>query len=123
MLSQFARSACRRAAAPARRAAAARAYAAEGGANGGSHSDFAPQSAAGEDADVQARIAEMVEGDDVVLFMKGTPNAPQCGFSNMACRVLELYDVKFTVRVALHAEDARTGARARLSPLALGSPR
>mmetsp|Transcript_8837 Transcript_8837/g.36119 ORF Transcript_8837/g.36119 Transcript_8837/m.36119 type:complete len:83 (-) Transcript_8837:808-1056(-) len=28
--------------------------------------------------------------------MKGTPNAPQCGFSNMACRVLELYDVKFT---------------------------
>ena len=46
----------------------------------------------------QTRIKAMVSDDDVVLFMKGTPNAPQCGFSNMACRVLDLYEVDYHVR-------------------------
>ena len=56
------------------------------------------ESSAGVDDVTQTRIKAMVTDDDVVLFMKGTPNAPQCGFSNMACRVLDLYEVDYHVR-------------------------
>ena len=34
--------------------------------------------------EVHSRIAQLVEGNDVVLFMKGTPLFPQCGFSSRA---------------------------------------
>ena len=30
---------------------------------------------------INKKIDEMIESDDVVLFMKGTPDFPQCGFS------------------------------------------
>ena len=50
-----------------------------------SHSDFQakkkPQSGLDEDA-LNAQIAEWVEKNDVVLFMKGTKKMPRCGFSN-----------------------------------------
>ncbi|MEY4999883.1 MAG: monothiol glutaredoxin, Grx4 family, partial [Pseudomonadota bacterium] len=35
------------------------------------------------------RIDEMVKGNDVVLFMKGTPLFPQCGFSSRAIAILD----------------------------------
>ena len=38
--------------------------------------------------DTQQRIKEQVEGHPVVLFMKGTPQFPQCGFSALAVQVL-----------------------------------
>jgi monothiol glutaredoxin len=38
--------------------------------------------------DIQQRIKEQVEGHPVVLFMKGTPQFPQCGFSALAVQVL-----------------------------------
>ena len=38
---------------------------------------------------VQARIASLVNGNDVVLFMKGTPLFPQCGFSSTAVQILD----------------------------------
>ena len=37
---------------------------------------------------VQERIREQVQGNDVVLYMKGTPQFPQCGFSSAAVQVL-----------------------------------
>ena len=36
-----------------------------------------------------ARIAEIVGKNDVVLFMKGTPLFPQCGFSSRAIAILD----------------------------------
>ena len=39
--------------------------------------------------DVQDRIRSQVTGNPVVLFMKGTPQMPQCGFSAMAVQVLQ----------------------------------
>lgn len=38
--------------------------------------------------DTQTRIDQMVKGNDVFLFMKGTPDMPQCGFSMRAVAIL-----------------------------------
>jgi len=42
-----------------------------------------------------ARIKQNVSDDDVVLFMKGTPVFPQCGFSSTVVQVLTCMGVKF----------------------------
>jgi len=39
--------------------------------------------------DVQALIHEQVTGNPVVLYMKGTPQFPQCGFSSRAVQILK----------------------------------
>ena len=44
--------------------------------------------------DVQDRIRSQVTGSPVVLFMKGTPQMPQCGFSAMAVQVLQACGVQ-----------------------------
>lgn len=43
--------------------------------------------------DVRAKIQEAVKSTPVVLFMKGTPDAPQCGFSRAAVQVLDINGV------------------------------
>ena len=51
--------------------------------------------------DIQQRIHEQVTGHPVVLYMKGSPKFPQCGFSGNAIRILNALGVKelFTVDV------------------------
>ena len=44
-------------------------------------------------SDVNQRISDIVQGNDVVLFMKGTPLFPQCGFSSRANAQYETVDV------------------------------
>ncbi|OGA18350.1 MAG: monothiol glutaredoxin, Grx4 family [Betaproteobacteria bacterium RIFCSPLOWO2_02_FULL_63_19] len=44
--------------------------------------------------DVQQRIKEQVESHPVVLFMKGTPQFPQCGFSASVVEVLKACGVR-----------------------------
>jgi monothiol glutaredoxin len=39
--------------------------------------------------DAQQKIKDQVTGNPVVLYMKGTPQMPQCGFSAMAVQVLQ----------------------------------
>ncbi len=41
------------------------------------------------------QIKETIAGDDVVLFMKGTPVFPQCGFSSLVVQVLSHLGVRF----------------------------
>jgi monothiol glutaredoxin len=41
------------------------------------------------------QIKEAVEKDSVVLFMKGTRDFPQCGFSGRVIQILEQFEVKF----------------------------
>lgn len=43
----------------------------------------------------QERIAREIESGDVVLFMKGTPEAPQCGFSHQISQLLAHLGVEF----------------------------
>ena len=40
-------------------------------------------------SDVNARLSQIVQSNDVVLFMKGTPLFPQCGFSSRAIAILD----------------------------------
>ncbi|HEX9182090.1 MAG TPA: Grx4 family monothiol glutaredoxin [Burkholderiales bacterium] len=44
--------------------------------------------------DVQEKIRSQVSGSPVVLYMKGTPQMPQCGFSAMAVQVLQACGVQ-----------------------------
>ena len=44
--------------------------------------------------DIKQRIKEQVTGAPVVLYMKGTPQAPQCGFSALAVQVLNACGVR-----------------------------
>src|SRR3972149_685787 len=57
-------------------------------------------------ADIQQRIKEQVTTHPVVLYMKGNPKFPQCGFSANAVRILNALGVKelFTVDVLQDAE-------------------
>jgi len=45
--------------------------------------------------DVIARIKGQIEGNPVVLFMKGTPDFPQCGFSGQSVQVLRACQADF----------------------------
>jgi len=45
--------------------------------------------------DVTQRIQEQLKSNPVVLYMKGTPDFPQCGFSASAVRTLESCGAKF----------------------------
>ena len=56
--------------------------------------------------DTQDRIKSQVTGNPVVLYMKGTPQMPQCGFSAMAIQVLQACGVNapFTVNVLADPE-------------------
>jgi monothiol glutaredoxin len=44
--------------------------------------------------DTQEKIKQQVTGAPVVLYMKGTPQAPQCGFSALAIQVLNACGVR-----------------------------
>ncbi len=46
--------------------------------------------------DVIERIKQQLNDNPVVLYMKGTPDFPQCGFSNQAVQVLTVCQAKFT---------------------------
>ena len=62
--------------------------------------------------DTQQRIKEQVTGNPVVLYMKGTPQMPQCGFSQLAVQVLNACGVTqfFSVNVLENA-DIRQGIK------------
>ena len=46
-------------------------------------------------SDAQQQIGETIKDNDVVLFMKGTANVPQCGFSATVATILDRLDVPF----------------------------
>jgi monothiol glutaredoxin len=60
----------------------------------------------------QERIDSIVKGHDVVLFMKGTPLFPQCGFSSRAIAILEHLDVSFHSVDVLQDMEVRQGIKA-----------
>jgi monothiol glutaredoxin len=56
-------------------------------------------------------IDTLVKSNDVVLFMKGTADFPQCGFSAAVCNVLEHLDVTFKDVNVLESDDMRQGIK------------
>ena len=63
-------------------------------------------------ADANARIADIVGSNDVVLFMKGTPLFPQCGFSSRAVAILDHCDVGYESVDVLQDMEIRQGIKA-----------
>ena len=64
------------------------------------------------DNPVFERIQEEVDSADVVLFMKGSPVFPQCGFSSVVARVLDHLQVDFESVNVLEDNDIRQGIKA-----------
>lgn len=62
-------------------------------------------------SDSHSRIAEIVNGNDVVLFMKGTPLFPQCGFSSRAIAILDHLGVTYESVDVLQDMDIRQGIK------------
>ncbi len=60
---------------------------------------------------VHQRIADIVNSNDVVLFMKGTPLFPQCGFSSRAIAILDHLGVAFESVDVLQDMDIRQGIK------------
>ena len=57
------------------------------------------------------RIQTEVDANDVLLFMKGTPVFPQCGFSAAVIQVLSHLQVKFNSINVLDDPDVRDGIK------------
>ncbi|MEA1941913.1 MAG: Grx4 family monothiol glutaredoxin [Pseudomonadota bacterium] len=62
-------------------------------------------------ATAQDAIQSTIENNDVVLFMKGTPVFPQCGFSSVVARVLDHLQVDFESVNVLEDDAIRQGIK------------
>lgn len=62
--------------------------------------------------DAQTRIGDLVAKSDVLLFMKGTPMFPQCGFSSRATAILQHLGVEFDSVDVLQDQEVRQGIKA-----------
>ncbi len=61
--------------------------------------------------DVQKEIKELVTSKPVVLFLKGTPSMPMCGFSARTVEALKRCEVPFTAINVLADPDIREGVK------------
>ena len=57
------------------------------------------------------KISDLINSDDVVLFMKGTPDFPQCGFSANVIGILNYFGVKFSSFNVLEDGELREGVK------------
>ena len=62
-------------------------------------------------SDAQIRIADLVKSNDVVLFMKGTPQFPQCGFSGQVVQILDHVGVGYKGLNVLENDELRNGIK------------
>lgn len=62
-------------------------------------------------SNAETQIKEIVTGNNVVLFMKGTKDAPQCGFSSRVAGVLNFMGVEFADVNVLADEGIRQGIK------------
>jgi monothiol glutaredoxin len=57
-------------------------------------------------------IDNQVKSNDVVLFMKGTPTFPQCGFSGQVVQILDYLGVPYSGVNVLESDELRQGIKA-----------
>lgn len=62
--------------------------------------------------DINARLQSIVEANDVVLFMKGSPLFPQCGFSSRAVAILQHLNAEYESVDVLQDQSVRQGIKA-----------
>ena len=61
--------------------------------------------------DINKKIKSIVESNNIVLFMKGTPEVPQCGFSMAVSNILKHLKVKFEGVNVLENNQLRQGIK------------
>ena len=59
------------------------------------------------DAQLQKKIEDLLKSSKIILFMKGTPQMPQCGFSAKTAAILKSYSIEFNTFDILEDEDIR----------------
>ena len=62
--------------------------------------------------EIKERIGKVIEENSVMLFMKGSPDFPQCGFSGRVVQVLEACGAEFGAADVLMDPDLREGIKA-----------
>ena len=63
------------------------------------------------DEKIKNIIENHIENNDVCLFMKGTPDAPQCGFSMAVSNILKILEIKFKGINVLEDQSLREGIK------------
>ena len=60
---------------------------------------------------VQEKIQQQIKSNDIVLYMKGTPQFPQCGFSGRSVQILQACGAKFASVNVLADAEVREGIK------------
>ena len=60
---------------------------------------------------IKDQIEQMIKENDVCLFMKGTPDSPQCGFSMAVSNILKILEIKFVGINVLENQSLREGIK------------
>ena len=60
---------------------------------------------------VQKEIEQDVKNNKVMLYMKGTPESPMCGFSAQVVNILRSYEIPFAAKNVLESPDLRQGIK------------
>ena len=63
------------------------------------------------DENIKNLIQDHINNNDVCLFMKGTPDAPQCGFSMAVTNMLKLLEIEFKSVNVLDDQNIREGIK------------
>ena len=63
------------------------------------------------DQETNNKIKTEIENNEVCLFMKGTPDAPQCGFSMAVSNILKILEVNFKGVNVLENQSLREGIK------------
>ena len=61
--------------------------------------------------DIKEKIKKIIDSNDICLFMKGIPEAPQCGFSMAVSNILKHLNVNFKGINVLENENIRQGIK------------
>ena len=62
-------------------------------------------------SEINQKIKDIISSKDIVLFMKGTPDVPQCGFSMAVSNILKNLNVKFEGVNVLSSDELRQGIK------------
>ena len=63
------------------------------------------------DDQIKGAIQNHIDNNDICLFMKGTPDAPQCGFSMAVSNILKIMEVNFQGVNVLEDQNLRDGIK------------
>ena len=60
---------------------------------------------------IQEQLKEVVDNNEIILFMKGSPDFPQCGFSGRTAQILQACDVRYASVDVLSDQAVREGIK------------